>query len=444
MSARNDAVKQSKQQFKEQMKCLIQNVGEHWPDITISEEILRNPTTNFVKGFYANFYSEFQEVTTRIKNDIFNQDVCIDQNIYKDELRFAIEMKKICGLLGIPFNLNDIFEPQPKRTILFCSLLMNIVLCFKRKTEYINSIAECVQKSNHLTELKSSKNVLLEEINDLNALEIQLEDDINDLKKGIGNLTEEHKDIMMQKTIKDIKYQQDYKVIDKLKEDNTASKENLNIFSTKISSLQKQIVNENEIDELKNEINNVEKELEDLDTNRAGITLSLEDQRESYKNYQKCLVSIKNLDFNLDIEKCKTAIEKLTATSQQVNTLVNEQFTYKTSELKCLLEEHDNLVENLQQLNGKFVNITTEMEKIHFDLKKLDLKILEDKDILKNYETENKNSKEKILVVKDDISNMKSCLATKCDEYNKLLEQVNESFHEKLLNTHKSLANIQN
>lgn len=411
MAARQ-VVPKRKKVDKEKMKSLIQNAKNHWPEISISEELLQNPTKEFVKEFYGRFVSELEMIENNIRTSIFQEEADHDQNIHNDEISLTIKMKQILLKFDLSFNLNDMFEPQPMRTMVFLTCLMNVIIYLKSNTEYIQDIQDCVDQDKKLKEMKESKAALLDEIASLDKSEVELQQNINSLNQDIEHLSKEHKDILLQKAEREFKYQQEFKVIKNLQEKINGLDDNLKHFRNEYSSLQSLIVSENEVNELNIEIDNVRKELDNLDSNRTRITSGLEEQEEILKYYRSCLESIENPVFSSEnLDELKSSVENLKSLHEQLKKYESRSILKKT-ELENARKRYASLQKNHRKMEIEFKNLSDEtkskLDILNREIDKLGIQFKQDEKTLKVLEIEVQKFEEIICSLKEEFDLVKN------------------------------------
>ncbi|KAK9876928.1 hypothetical protein WA026_015962 [Henosepilachna vigintioctopunctata] len=363
----------TKGQAHETRKSLINSVKSNWPDLVITDGHLQNPTQSFVYNFYSRFYNEYEKRLSEIKTNILKQEPeqILENYSYIDEISLAIKLRKISKLLNekMPFVLNDIFEPQPRRTVLFFSVFMNLLIYMKTDPAYLDELREVVNEKEEFEKLYYLKQQVLKEIADENALHFKLENSIEKLKNKIESIRSEYKIVLKQRAEKEYEYHNLLVEKNKLEEYFKMLEGNIESLREQYSVLQEQFVDETKIEAIEKNISALEKEFDELDVNRAAFVSSLENQEEITKFCEKCLALLEHCNFSCNqLNDIQTSVESIFNMNQEVIKL-KEDINNKLEDINKLKDKDILLKDNILISETKFSDLKCSKEEYVKELK---------------------------------------------------------------------------
>ncbi|KAL3284717.1 hypothetical protein HHI36_018865 [Cryptolaemus montrouzieri] len=414
------------------IQTLVRNIKNFWPNFAINARKFQNPTPTFVYQLYSLFYFDYEKKLSEIKNKYFNAE---EQEVFDkslDEIVLAIKLRQISKQIGLstPFTLNDMCEPGPHRTIIFTTMFINLLTYVTSDTDYEEDISEASQKINKFKELYENKQCLLEKIQDLDILHVTVEENIRKLSQEIDNLSEEYKEISLQKATREFEYQKYLKIKDKLQDDIKLSDEQIVKLRENCILSQEQIVENEDIEKLQNKISALFAELEILNSDRSNILLNLERQEESTKHFNKCLELLQKSDFSEEhLNAVKNCIVSVADVSQEINNLKNK-INDKKIELEKLQQHKVSYTDDILVLEKELAVLKEDTIKEkqllidHFN----DLSEKYHKDLItkKQHEDDISEIQGRISDLKEDISLLKAGVK---EEYVKLIENQSEIYN---------------
>ncbi|CAH0547773.1 unnamed protein product [Brassicogethes aeneus] len=431
----------------------LQSIKDNWPKFPVKKENILKPNSAFVTKFYNEFLRELYRYIQVFTDEevLFNDPPGLME--FSEEIITYNRMLQVFSVYLIKqtsynFLLSDILKPQPKRTRVFITLCMQILMTINEIIKSDNNIyKEEMSKKDSFHDVSRLKAEVLEKLNWAQEKLEESEENLYNLRKEGVEVNKEYLEVLEYEKTRNKLYKDKQKEIDSLISESNMLKYDLDAVKKENVELEEQVVSQSEYEKDLEVLENLEKEIEGMTALQQTLSHGLEAKNKTLLHNNKCINVLETLVFDTKCEQImredEGKLQKLQFEIPKLNTELSD-LTSTTEKLKM---EEDLLNQKVEFIEKERINQLIIKQKECKDLQMEYTQLNQhNKQLEENKAIEIKQLEKELKRKEESFEHLKNSVKEKKTKLIELEKQVVQNFTvtmEQLLTKSKDIKKIQ-